>query len=197
MTGEVIPFPRERNRPWIARHARRMPEMSHEAAERHLRRHLHTMAETLRGMDIPAELVANQVYSTECAIRAALWRSEMTPGGTAWPSAESGSGLKRPSSSIALAYADRPPRRCSQIMLGGRWLPSRTNTWRMAVHKTAPWSAPMSTSRLLMSRARRSHQRSGSLRCSGSSVLPSGSGERQFKRFATAASPRALPGLPG
>ena len=83
MTGEVIPFPRVRNRPWIARHARRMTEMSQEAAERHLRRHLQTMAEALRRMGIPAEVVANQVYSAERAIRAELWRSEMTPGGAA------------------------------------------------------------------------------------------------------------------
>ena len=83
MTGEVIPFPRVRNRPWIARHARRMTEMSQEAAERHLQRHLQAMAETLGGMGIHADVVADQVYSAERAIRAELWRSVMTPGGAA------------------------------------------------------------------------------------------------------------------
>lgn len=60
-----------------------MTEMSPKAAERHLGRHLQTMAETLRGMGIPAEVVADQVYSAEHAIRAELWRSVMTPGGVA------------------------------------------------------------------------------------------------------------------
>lgn len=83
MTGEVIPFPRVRSRLCIARRACRMTEMSSEAAERHLRLHLQIMAEPLRGMGTTAEVVADKLYSTECAIRAELWQSVITSGGAA------------------------------------------------------------------------------------------------------------------
>lgn len=55
--GEVIPFPRVRNRPWAARHARCMRQMGPDAAERHIRRHLGTLAGRLTSISIAPALL--------------------------------------------------------------------------------------------------------------------------------------------
>lgn len=83
MSAIVIPFPRVRNRAWIARHARRMTEMSQAAAERHLANHLGIHAATMSKRGFAADVIRAEVQAIEAAIRAELWRVVLTPGGAA------------------------------------------------------------------------------------------------------------------
>lgn len=79
----VVPFPLSRRRPLVAKCARRMTELSADAAEHHLQRLLQQQADTLSRKGVHTDLVVMQVRGLEAAVRAELWRAILAPGGAA------------------------------------------------------------------------------------------------------------------
>jgi hypothetical protein len=85
MTASMIPFPSVRRRAYVVRHAMRVANLSHMAGEKHLAAQLKIQAETMARKGIAPGLIAADLKSLECAIRAELWRLVMMtkPGGAA------------------------------------------------------------------------------------------------------------------
>lgn len=79
----IIPFPRVRERPFVLKHARRMAELSQSTAENYLQQQLSIQVATMRKRGVDAESIEQHRRALELAIRAALWRVMLTPGGAA------------------------------------------------------------------------------------------------------------------
>ncbi len=84
MSAVVVPFPRSRDRAFVARHASMMATASTtEKADAHLRRQLDLQRQTMerRGID-PARIDA-ELMSIEGNVRAVVWRLLLVSGGAA------------------------------------------------------------------------------------------------------------------
>lgn len=84
MSALVVPFPRSRDREFVARHASIMAAASTtEKADAHLRRQLDLQRQTMerRGID-PARIRA-ELMSIEGNVRAVVWRLLLVSGGAA------------------------------------------------------------------------------------------------------------------
>ncbi len=79
----VVPFPRVRDRRFVARHAARIAASKPETGEKLLAHCLAVQAETMGRRGIPPDVIAREVRSLENAIRAELWNVVLTPGGAA------------------------------------------------------------------------------------------------------------------
>lgn len=79
--GIVLPFPLRRRVAFVDRQARHIAGMNAEAGERHLAYQIKLQRDTLsrKGVD-PARIDA-EIKALEAAIRAALWRAVLAPGG--------------------------------------------------------------------------------------------------------------------
>ncbi len=74
MSANVIPFPANRRRIFIRRHACRMAEMSARGAQRYLAQQLRIQCETMARRGIAPDLVASERCQLEIAIRAEATR---------------------------------------------------------------------------------------------------------------------------
>ena len=81
--SRVLSFPRVRHRPFVAKHAANVAEMSEAAGERYLGQQLDVQRQTMLRRGIAPDLVEREVKALELGIRAALWRMVLTPGGAA------------------------------------------------------------------------------------------------------------------
>jgi len=81
--AEVIPFPTTRRRTYIRKQAARMASLGHDAAERHLERHLNLQAASMSRKGVSPALIARETRALELAIRVELWRMVLTPEGAA------------------------------------------------------------------------------------------------------------------
>lgn len=80
-TAEVVPFPLARRRSFIERHARIIAGMRREAGERYLQRQLLIQFDTLERKGVDCGVIEREVQALQSAIRAALWKAVLTPGG--------------------------------------------------------------------------------------------------------------------
>jgi hypothetical protein len=60
-----------------------MCELPPATAEKHLRETLRVQADTMARRGILATTIDIEIRALECAVRAALWRQVLTPGGAA------------------------------------------------------------------------------------------------------------------
>lgn len=82
MSATVLPFPRVRDRGFVARHARLLTVVAPQQAEKQLRHQMRVQAETMERRGIAPELIAQQVEALECAIRCE-WHRAIARGGDA------------------------------------------------------------------------------------------------------------------
>ena len=81
--GMIVPFPRSRHRSFVQKHAANIARMGSAAGERYLAQQLEFQREVMRKRGIEPKLAEPQLKALEAAIRAALWRVVLTPGGAA------------------------------------------------------------------------------------------------------------------
>ena len=81
--SRVLPFPRVRHRPFVAKHASNVAAMGETAGERYLGQQLQVQRQTMLKRGIAPDVVDKEVKALELGIRAALWRIVLTPGGAA------------------------------------------------------------------------------------------------------------------
>lgn len=81
--GTIVPYPRTRHRPFVLKHARNVAGKRADVGERYLADQLQIQRETMLKRGIAPEIVEQEVKSLELAIRAAIWRCVLTPGGAA------------------------------------------------------------------------------------------------------------------
>lgn len=81
--GIVIPFPRTRDRSFVERHAARIAAARPDTGEKLLAHCLAVQAETMARRGIPGDIIGREMRALEGAIRDAMWRSVLTPGGGA------------------------------------------------------------------------------------------------------------------
>ena len=81
--AEMIPFPLAARRRFIDRQAAVALGMKPESGERHILRTVEQQREILLRKGVQPDSVHRECMSLEGAIRAALWRAVMTPGGAA------------------------------------------------------------------------------------------------------------------
>ncbi|MFC5371412.1 DUF6074 family protein [Brevundimonas faecalis] len=79
--AEMIPFPLAARRRFIDRQAAVAHGMKPESGERHITRMIDQQREILLRKGVRPDTVNRECVSMEAAIRAALWRAVMTPGG--------------------------------------------------------------------------------------------------------------------
>ncbi|MFC1455734.1 DUF6074 family protein [Microvirga arabica] len=79
----VVPFPRIRNRPFVLKHAARMAKLPVKTAEKHLAYQLEVQAQTMARRGIHPEVIQNEIWSLERAIRAELGNVVVSGGGAA------------------------------------------------------------------------------------------------------------------
>jgi hypothetical protein len=77
----VMPFPLYRRADFVARQARTILGMNAASGERYLQRQLLVQREALARKGVHSESIEGEVRRLEAAIRAALWRSVLTPAG--------------------------------------------------------------------------------------------------------------------
>jgi len=77
--GAVVPFPRARDRGFVARHAERMLCLSPEAGEAHLRQQLRVQREKHERKGVDPALISAELRQLEGSIRAEVWRFVMQP----------------------------------------------------------------------------------------------------------------------
>jgi hypothetical protein len=70
----VVPFPRTRDRRFIARHALRMSSLPQKTAEKHLAHYCNQQAEVMARRGIGPDVIAEHRQALETAIRCELWR---------------------------------------------------------------------------------------------------------------------------
>jgi hypothetical protein len=78
--AQVLPFPADRRQRFVAKQATRMACLSYEAAENHLHHQLRVQADAMARKGISLELIEEQRWRLERAIRAELWRLVLCPG---------------------------------------------------------------------------------------------------------------------
>ncbi len=83
MTAIILPFRQARRRRFVLNQAASVACRSPSEGEEYLARHIRIQAETLARKGVAPELIAIEMRSLECAIRAELWRMVLTPGGAA------------------------------------------------------------------------------------------------------------------
>ncbi|TAH67631.1 MAG: hypothetical protein EWM45_06625 [Rhodopseudomonas palustris] len=81
--AQIVPFPPARRVDFVERHARMIAGMSAEAGEGHMQRQIDIQRQTLERKGVAADLIEAELKALESAIRAALWRTIMAPGGRA------------------------------------------------------------------------------------------------------------------
>jgi hypothetical protein len=77
----VIPFPLFKRRPFVERHARLIAGMGANAGERHLTRQMQIQVDVLERRGVERQLIEKEIQALSSAIRAALWKAMLTPGG--------------------------------------------------------------------------------------------------------------------
>jgi hypothetical protein len=77
--AQVLPFPTSRRCAFIERQAQCAAALNPEACERHINRQLQVQRDTMLRKGVSAARVERELKSMEAAIRAALWRSVLTP----------------------------------------------------------------------------------------------------------------------
>ena len=82
-SAEVVPFPVARRKGRIAKTAAYMAGLSQNHAEAHLREQIRRLRSNLERNGIAAPVIAGEAASYEAAVRAALWRAILSPGGAA------------------------------------------------------------------------------------------------------------------
>jgi Family of unknown function (DUF6074) len=83
MSGVILPFPRARDRGFVARHAALMESSTTDAAERHLFTQLDVQRRTMLKRGIDPDVAEEHIRALELAIRVELWRRVIRPGGAA------------------------------------------------------------------------------------------------------------------
>jgi hypothetical protein len=81
--AEIVPFPAARRVAFIRKHAARMAALAPVPAEKHLMQQLTVQRDTMLRRGIAPEVVEREITTLASAIRAALWRVVLTPGGAA------------------------------------------------------------------------------------------------------------------
>jgi len=81
--AEMIPFPLAARRRFIDRQAAVALGMKAESGERHILRTVEQQRAILLRKGVKPATVNRECVSLEAAIRAALWRAVLTPGGAA------------------------------------------------------------------------------------------------------------------
>lgn len=81
MSAAIIPFPRTRNSRFVFKHAARLAGYTPATAEKHLTYQLDLQRKTMKRRGIAPATVAAEVEALESAIRRAMWRSVLIPGG--------------------------------------------------------------------------------------------------------------------
>ena len=81
--AELIPFPLAARRRFIERQALVALGMKPDSGDRHIVRTVEKQREILLRKGVSPDLVDRECLSLEGALRAALWRVVMTPGGAA------------------------------------------------------------------------------------------------------------------
>ena len=81
--AEIIPFPLARRVEFVRRQANCALNMKPESGERHILRQVDQQRDILLRKGVSPEFVQRECGSLEAAIRAALWRGVLTPGGVA------------------------------------------------------------------------------------------------------------------
>jgi hypothetical protein len=66
---------------FVERQARQIVSMSADAGERHLTHQLRVQREALERRGIEPELIGAEIKGLEAAIKAALWKAVLAPGG--------------------------------------------------------------------------------------------------------------------
>jgi hypothetical protein len=79
----VIPFPARARPHFVNRHASRMAALSASASENHLAHQVEIQRAALTRKGADPLLIEREMKMLEGAIRAALWRHVLTPGGAA------------------------------------------------------------------------------------------------------------------
>ncbi|WP_370523737.1 DUF6074 family protein [Brevundimonas sp. P7753] len=81
--AEVIPFPLAARQAFVTRQAVIALGLPPDAAERHILRMVREQSEVLRRKGVADDRVTHEGAALEGAIRAALWKAVLTPGGAA------------------------------------------------------------------------------------------------------------------
>jgi hypothetical protein len=76
---KIVPFPADRRRAFIHKHAAIMARSSPAKADAHLRQQLQVQAETMRRKGIAEDVVADEVRRLEAAIKNELWTCVLLP----------------------------------------------------------------------------------------------------------------------
>jgi hypothetical protein len=76
---KIVPFPADRRRAFIHKHAAIMARCSPVKADAHLRQQLRVQAETMRRKGISEDVVADEVRRLETAIKNELWTCVLLP----------------------------------------------------------------------------------------------------------------------
>ncbi|WP_371823227.1 MULTISPECIES: DUF6074 family protein [Microvirga] len=79
----IIPFPRSKHRPFVLKHAARMAKLPTITAEKHLAYQLEVQAQTMARRGIPPEIIQDEIWSLERAIRAEIGNVFVSGGGVA------------------------------------------------------------------------------------------------------------------
>lgn len=79
--GTVLPFPLKCRVAFVERQAHQIAGMSANAGERHLAHQLRVQREALERRGIDRMRINSEITSLEAAIKAALWKAVLAPGG--------------------------------------------------------------------------------------------------------------------
>lgn len=80
-SAKILVFPLRNRIGFVERQARQIAGMSADAGERHLTHQLRVQREALERRGIDPELICAEITSLEAAIKAALWKAVLAPGG--------------------------------------------------------------------------------------------------------------------
>ena len=81
--AQVIPFPLAARRAFVMRQADVVLSMKPESGERHIVRAVDQQREIMARKGVAPDIINRECASLEAAIRTALWRAVLTPGGAA------------------------------------------------------------------------------------------------------------------
>jgi hypothetical protein len=81
--AEIVPFPLIRRRAFIRRQAARIADATPVTGEKLLAAAIRQQATTMAKRGIAAETIERECCGLESAIRAAIWRVVLQPGGAA------------------------------------------------------------------------------------------------------------------
>jgi hypothetical protein len=78
--AQVLPFPIYRRRSFIERQAQCAAALNPDACERHISRQMQVQRDVMLRKGVDPVRADRELKSMEAAIRAALWRTVLTPG---------------------------------------------------------------------------------------------------------------------